>query len=376
MALIFTIFALFFLPFAFSTNFQIAQFDSAQTRVVLIGDAQVTVGQIQLTNPVYTCRVAYVLYPEKVPIWDSNSGTLTDFTTHFSLTIDNLNRPLSKYGHGITFFLAPTPFQIPPNANGGFLGLFNTSSSGSSTTQILSVEFDTYSDGWDPPYQHVGINNNSIISSVTAPWNATLHSAVPGDVWITYDSTTKNLSVFWSYGGNPNSSLSYQIDLKEVLPPWVTVGFSSATGSIQELNKLQSWEFNSTLNIDQGGRSNSRKTAIIAGIGVAGVLSVIGGGGIALATIRRRRQNKSKSSETDHLTSMNDDLERGTGPRKFCYKDLATATSNFSVERKLGQGGFGGVYKGYLVDVDIPIAVKKFSSGSKQGKRNILQRSR
>ncbi|GAA0151640.1 hypothetical protein LIER_37324 [Lithospermum erythrorhizon] len=371
MAIIVAIIALFF-PLVLSTNFQIPQFDSNQTSVLLIGDAQVILGQIQLTDPLYTSRVAYVLYSEKVPIWDSNSLTLTDFTTHFSFVIDSLGRPISTYGHGIAFFLAPTPFQMPSNANGAFMGLFNTTLSGSSTTQILSVEFDTHSDGWDPPYQHVGINNNSYISSVWAPWNATLHSGEPGDVWITYDSSTKNLSVFWSYGGNPNSSLSYQIDLREVLPPWVTVGFSAATGSLQELNRLQSWEFNSTLDINEGGRSGSRKTAIIAGIVIAGVLSIIGGGSIALAIISKRWQNKNKTSETDHLTLMNDDLERGTGPRKFCYKDLATATSNFSVERKLGQGGFGGVYKGYRVDQDIPIAVKKFSSGSKQGKKEYI----
>ena len=69
-----------------------------------------------------------------------------------------------------------------------------------------------------------------------------------------------------------------------------------------------------------------------------------------------------------NLTSINDDIERGVGPRRFSYSKLASATYNFTKERKLGERGFGAVYKGYLTDLDILIAVKKISRGSKQGK--------
>ncbi|KAG9131399.1 hypothetical protein Leryth_022187 [Lithospermum erythrorhizon] len=263
----------------------------------------------------------------------------------------HLGRPISTYGHGIAFFLAPTPFQMPSNANGAFMGLFNTTLSGSSTSQILSVEFDTHSDGWDPPYQHVGINNNSYSSSVWA-LDARFIAGEPVDniglpMIIKYKESQCFLELW-------NLNSIFRTDRPEGGSS--TMGnrgifssnrFTSGTGELSNLGS------HSTLDIN-------------------GVLSIIGGGSIALAIISKRRQNKNKTSETDHLTLMNDDLERGTGPRKFCYKDLATATSNFSVERKLGQGGFGGVYKGYRVDQDIPIAVKKFSSGSKQGKKEYI----
>ncbi|KAA8535106.1 hypothetical protein F0562_030109 [Nyssa sinensis] len=52
-------------------------------------------------------------------------------------------------------------------------------------------------------------------------------------------------------------------------------------------------------------------------------------------------------------------------PIHFYYKDLQTATNNFSV--KLGQGGFGSVYKGMLPD-GTQIAVKKLE-GVGQGKK-------
>ena len=46
---------------------------------------------------------------------------------------------------------------------------------------------------------------------------------------------------------------------------------------------------------------------------------------------------------------------------------MAHATNNFNDEEKLGQGGFGGVYKGFLREPNCFVAVKRVSKGSKQG---------
>ncbi|XP_076925765.1 L-type lectin-domain containing receptor kinase IX.2-like [Bidens hawaiensis] len=64
---------------------------------------------------------------------------------------------------------------------------------------------------------------------------------------------------------------------------------------------------------------------------------------------------------------MNRDFEMGTGPRRFSYHELVQATSGFIETNKLGEGGFGGVYKGFLKDVDTYIAVKRVSKTSGQG---------
>ncbi|PIM99910.1 Serine/threonine protein kinase [Handroanthus impetiginosus] len=366
------IFLVFLIHLYDSVKFQVPRFSPDVTVILLEGDAVNSVGELEFNRVDYLCRVGQIIYNGRVPLWGSNSGKLADFTTHFSFIIDTQNH--TEYGHGIAFFLAPIGFQIPPNSVGGFLGLFNTSTTDSNKSQIVSVEFDSFANPeWDPPYEHVGINKNSIKSSATIPWNFTLHSGETADAWIVYNSTTKNLSVFWSYRNTPNSSLSYQIDLKEVLPQWVTVGISAATGINVERQRLESWEFNSSLDINEGDGNTGKKIGLIVGLMLSGCV-LVAAAGVAFVVLRKYRERTldKNNPEAANLTSINDDLERGAGPRRFSYQDLALATNNFSNERKLGEGGFGGVYKGYLIDLDITIAVKKISRGSKQGKKQYV----
>ncbi|KAF6173361.1 hypothetical protein GIB67_027056, partial [Kingdonia uniflora] len=62
-------------------------------------------------------------------------------------------------------------------------------------------------------------------------------------------------------------------------------------------------------------------------------------------------------------------LELQTG--SFTLRQIKAATHNFDPENKIGEGGFGPVYKGLLVDGTI-IAVKQLSSKSKQGNREFV----
>ncbi|KAI3676597.1 hypothetical protein L1987_86208 [Smallanthus sonchifolius] len=55
----------------------------------------------------------------------------------------------------------------------------------------------------------------------------------------------------------------------------------------------------------------------------------------------------------------------------FSLKQLQSATSNFSAANKIGEGGFGPVYKGALSDGTV-VAVKQLSSESRQGNREFL----
>nr|GMD03095.1 probable LRR receptor-like serine/threonine-protein kinase At1g07650 isoform X4 [Ipomoea batatas] len=55
----------------------------------------------------------------------------------------------------------------------------------------------------------------------------------------------------------------------------------------------------------------------------------------------------------------------------FTFRQIKAATDNFSAANKLGEGGFGAVYKGTLLDGTI-VAVKQLSSKSKQGNREFV----
>ncbi|XWS45049.1 hypothetical protein CRYUN_Cryun15aG0103200 [Craigia yunnanensis] len=154
----------------------------------------------------------------------------------------------------------------------------------------------------------------------------------------------------------------------KVLPERVMVGFSAATGKYVERHILKSWEFHSSLEKLETNGKNARRIKILVGSAVR-VSVLVAGTVIGFIIWWRWKQRKRKIAETANLASINDDLERGAGPRRFSFKDLVSATNNFSEGRKLGEGGFGAVYRGYLIELDIAIAVKRISKGSKQRKK-------
>lgn len=327
------------------------------------GDAFPSVGAIDLTMDYYY-RVGRATYAEHMHLWDSSSGQLTDFNTHFSFKIDILK--YDAYGHGIAFFMAPVGYEIPPNSGGGFLGLLNTTTIATlSRNQLLIVEFDSFANPWDPQMEHVGINNNSLFSTVYTQWDVRSHSGNLTHAWITYNSTTKNLSVFWTYRENSDSmvnvsSLSYQIDLRQILPEQVIVGFSSATGLYKSKHYINSWNFTSNLDQKVGSKKKlGTKIYLLVGFPVCFFL-ILGVVGWFLLKKRTKYVNGQKGDKAGS------DLERGALPKRFSYQELALATDGFADSRRLGRGGSGLVYRGILTDLGRMVAVKRIFAGSEQ----------
>ncbi|KAM4119687.1 hypothetical protein ACJW30_03G078000 [Castanea mollissima] len=355
---------------SFSFNFSSFNPDNS-INLTLQGDAIPNLDGLQLTKDTrgssINYRVGRALYHERVHLWDNSTGKLkvTDFTTNFSFIIKAVDDH-EFTADGLAFFISPFNSSIPNNFEAGYLGLFSNETAINGTqNQFVAVEFDTFKNTWDnASAPHVGIDINSIVSNASVPLPTTNGSTT--NVLVSYDSAYQNLSVFLT---NPvfswNYSLSYIVDLT-ILPEWVSVGFSATTGWAIELHTILSWSFNSTLEAGGNG-STKNKSGLIIGLAVSSGVVSCGIGLLWFICWRKRAGGNTEDSGDDD--NMDDEFEKGTGPRRFTYRELLNATNNFVERGKLGEGGFGGVYKGLLSESNVEVAVKRVSKGSKQGKK-------
>ncbi|KAK6945843.1 Legume lectin domain [Dillenia turbinata] len=390
-------FSILMISNATSLSFDIPQLTPNDRNINFTGSAYVSDSGIQLTpnerGESRYGKAGRATYKQSMHLWDKASGSLSDFNTNFSFIIDSEEDP--NYGDGIAFFLAPNGSDIPNGAAGSALGLTSGKQMFNTTANcFVAVEFDTFSNYWDPEFSHVGININSLISVANTTWRASIMDGKTNDVYISYNSSSKNLTViFTGYTLNIKyeQSLSQIIDLSLYLPEYVGFGFSAATGKLFERNSINSWAFNSSLQVERHGVSppppvaatpmtqappaifitgrHSRGTVV--GIS-AGMGALVSGTGLVWIGLWWKRKVTQREDETVLGISLDCEFEKGTGPRRFSYDELARATKNFAEKGKLGQGGFGGVYKGLLPNPRTYIAVKKVAKGSKQGLKEYI----
>ncbi|BAT01979.1 Os07g0542400, partial [Oryza sativa Japonica Group] len=83
---------------------------------------------------------------------------------------------------------------------------------------------------------------------------------------------------------------------------------------------------------------------------------------VCMWTVRK----KSRATKAEHLSELDasEDLE-SVKSTLLTLGSLQVATDNFDESKKLGEGGFGAVYKGHLFGQEV--AVKRMAKGSNQG---------
>ncbi|KAI6694018.1 hypothetical protein NL676_021728 [Syzygium grande] len=288
-----------FIPCVAPLSFNITSFDTDLRDILYEGVATAAYGYIVLTmvNPPHRYQVGRIKYANPVRILDPHTGRQADFSTNFSFTIEIGS---AQYCDGLAFFLAPVGNPIPPNSAGGFLGLFNASTANEGhRNQIVMVEFDTYvNPEFDPPMHHIGINKNYLSSLVSKPWDPVSHSGKAILVLVTYNSTSKNLTVLWSFDGKPPSQ-------DKTYPRFLGSCFFAV-----------------------------------------------------------------KRSEKHGYGTLTDiDKEICALPAKFTYQELLAATNGFADDRKLGRGGSGQVYKGFLSHSNRLVAVKRIFAESRHSEK-------
>jgi len=380
-----------FLKTAESLNFNITNFNDPQSEqnMAYVGDGQASNGSVELNIVSYLFRVGRAFYAKPLHLWDPSSNVLTDFTTRFTFTIDRAKN--GTYADGFAFYMAPHGYQIPANAGGGTFALFNTTSNTFIRhNHVLAVEFDTFNGTIDPPMQHVGIDDNSLKSVAFGKFDIDKNLGKKCNVLITYTASNKTLFVAWSFNGtatsHSDSSLSYEIDLMEILPEWVDVGFSASTGELTEHNVIHSWEFSSTLNSDatdnssgEGNRGNGKLKVLVVSVATSSTVLVVVVASVAVWVMirKKRRDTVDKSNDGEGgANSAKFDLDRATIPRRFDYKELVAATNGFADDRKLGRGASGQVYKGVLSDLGRIVAVKRIFANFTNSERVFINEVR
>ncbi|KAK7383445.1 hypothetical protein VNO78_29124 [Psophocarpus tetragonolobus] len=370
-------------------SFNITKFDDPTTSsdISYEGDGRATNGSVDLNKVSYLFRVGRAIYAKPLRLWDpSSSNLVTDFATRFAFTIERVNLTDTSYGDGFAFYIAPLGYRIPPNSGGGTFGLFNaTTNSNLPENHVLAVEFDTFVGSTDPPMRHVGIDDNSLTSVAFANFDIDNNLGRMCHALITYTSSTQTLFVSWSFKGkaptntnNNNNTISYQIDLKKILPEWVNIGFSASTGLSTEKNTIFSWEFSSTLssngfgNAPAKGANSHTLVLIVAVVCPLFLLFVAATFAVMLLRKKRRRDDCMLYEVGDEElgpASVKFDLDKATIPRRFEYKELVDATNGFCDDRKLGQGASGQVYKGVLSYLGRVVAVKRISAEFENSER-------
>ncbi|KAL6202103.1 hypothetical protein ACLB2K_025814 [Fragaria x ananassa] len=379
---------LLLLPFSVTPlTFNFPSFPPAVTsNIFMEGDAFLD-GFLRLTKSAVDVEknqsVGRATYHQPFFLRQNATGKLSDFTSNFTFVIDSLSK--TSYGDGLAFFIAPNGSLLNSSiGKGGSLGLpvINTMNTLSGYEfPFVAVEFDIFQnvETWilDPPGDHVGIDVDSTKSLVTKAWNGNLVNGAINSATVSYDSVSKNISVrYTSYvsGRQVMRNVRYTVDLGQYLPDCVIVGFSAATGAQTALHKINSWSFHSTSLLDENNASIVQRKKGNPNVGLE--VGLVVGGVVVLAGVmclvwfvfcKMRGAGESDDEDPVVYDSIDDEFEKGTGPRKFAYRKLVRATSNFVETEKLGEGGFGGVYKGFIKELDSHVAVKRVSRGSKQG---------
>ncbi|CAL9083224.1 unnamed protein product [Musa textilis] len=160
-----------------------------------------------------------------------------------------------------------------------------------------------------------------------------------------------NVSVF---------NVSEILRLRDMLAAW-DITLSDVFGPYELLNFTLGSYASDIPATSESGLSKNAMVGILVGA-VAGAIAV--SVAVTVLVMRRYRDHRAISRKRSSLRTsikIND-------VKCFTFEDMVRATNNFSSSMQVGQGGYGKVYRGTLVD-GTPVAIKRAQEGSFQGSK-------
>ncbi|CAM0904494.1 unnamed protein product [Alopecurus aequalis] len=318
-------------------------------------------------------------------LWASNSAAdgryIASFSTVFKINLYRANA--TNKGEGLAFVIASSNAGgPPPGSYGGYLGLTNASTDGNATNGFAAVELDTVKQSYDPDDNHVGLDVNGVRSTDAASLTPFGIQLAPNDttindgfymVWIEYNGTSRNVSVYVAKNGSrPGAAvLNAPLDLSTVLlGKKAYFGFSASTGVKYQFNCVLMWNM-TVERLPDGSIAIKSTSGWKLGAAVAAPCAVALAIGLLVSVYIRR---KSKRTGGDHTATL--DLRNIPGvPKEFDFKELKKGTNNFDEKMKLGQGGYGVVYRATVLGEhgqSMEVAVKQFSAANTKGQEDFL----
>ncbi|KAK6911923.1 Serine-threonine/tyrosine-protein kinase, catalytic domain [Dillenia turbinata] len=86
---------------------------------------------------------------------------------------------------------------------------------------------------------------------------------------------------------------------------------------------------------------------------------------------RRTAERLAKQEKEEKMKALKALAQNEVRYRKYTIEEIKSATENFSAQFKIGEGGYGPVYKGFLDHT--AVAIKLLKSDAKQGKKQFQQ---
>ncbi|BAF13936.1 probable L-type lectin-domain containing receptor kinase S.5 [Oryza sativa Japonica Group] len=333
--------------------------------LALLDDAEISSNNgstiLHLTPAASSNKSGTALLPTPVTLWrrldyqttaaqpGSYSKQDASLNTSFTMRVQYANAKYSPaddaaaaaagLNNGLAFVIVPTiNGPPPPGSAAAFAVEFETGDNRSITVSITT--------------------GGNIIAAATATTTTTNQTNSYYAVWIDYNGEKHRLLIYIDLQDRPKPQkpcLDVPLNLSSVVPDRAFIGFSATTtttttgGSSSAMDELLlhrysilSWSLTVKLPPSPHGLDFEWKVILPAVVGTVAITAIMNV--IVAAQYLNSKYNKLKMELV-----LTEALRRLPGtPREFKHAAIRKATNNFDEGRKLGNGGFGAVYRGTI----------------------------